>query len=210
MTKLSTGEWIAVIVLEVIFTILGYWLSENDRRRFGRTPWGLPSGVWALFWLLSTLLGLVLYLIAHADIVRRARQSPDGRLASGPVHIGMYPGGTPSPPTVSEQFPSYPQPASGPVSPWPVGGNVGEPTVPVGAQGSGQVGGQGGQGDVIDPAATTAEPSEAHAGSPPAWHPDPGGRFHYRWWDGSQWTSYVSYNGQQLIDTSPDQRVGPY
>ena len=194
MTKLSTGEWIAVIVLEVIFTALGYWLSENDRRRFGRTPWGLPSGVWALFWLLSTLLGLVLYLIAHADVVRRARQSPDGRLAGGrPMRIS--PAAVTRPPTASEQFPAYPRPANGPVEPQPGP-----------APGSVHIG-----------ATTTAQPepapdsaASASAMSPPAWHPDPGGRFHYRWWDGTQWTSYVSFNGQQLIDTSPDQRIGPY
>jgi hypothetical protein len=46
--------------------------------------------------------------------------------------------------------------------------------------------------------------------SPPAWHPDPSGRFHYRWWDGSQWTSQVSTDGHHLIDTNPDQRIGPY
>jgi hypothetical protein len=59
------------------------------------------------------------------------------------------------------------------------------------------------------PAAETST-AAGIAPSPPAWHADPGGRFHYRWWDGSQWTSYVSFNGQQLIDTSPDQRIGPY
>jgi hypothetical protein len=46
--------------------------------------------------------------------------------------------------------------------------------------------------------------------SPPAWHPDPSGRFHYRWWDGSEWTSQVSSDGHHLIDTNPDQRIGPY
>jgi hypothetical protein len=46
--------------------------------------------------------------------------------------------------------------------------------------------------------------------SPPAWHPDPSGRFHYRWWDGYQWTSQVSTDGHHLIDTNPDQRIGPY
>ncbi|HEY4927746.1 MAG TPA: hypothetical protein VIH95_01245, partial [Acidimicrobiales bacterium] len=46
--------------------------------------------------------------------------------------------------------------------------------------------------------------------SPPAWHPDPSGRFHYRWWTGSEWTSYVSTHGRMETDTSPDQRIGPY
>jgi hypothetical protein len=51
-------------------------------------------------------------------------------------------------------------------------------------------------------------PSWPH--SPPAWQPDPSGRFHYRWWDGYQWTSQVSTDGHHLIDTNPDQRIGPY
>ena len=28
------------------------------------------------------------------------------------------------------------------------------------------------------------------------WHPDPEGRFEYRWWDGQQWTDQVSHQGQ--------------
>ena len=46
--------------------------------------------------------------------------------------------------------------------------------------------------------------------SPPAWHPDPSGRFQFRWWNGSEWTSQVAADGKHLIDTSPDQRIGPY
>jgi hypothetical protein len=49
-----------------------------------------------------------------------------------------------------------------------------------------------------------------HHLSPPAWHPDPSGRFHYRWWTGSEWTSYVSVHGRVEVDTNPDQRIGPY
>lgn len=35
---------------------------------------------------------------------------------------------------------------------------------------------------------------------PPAWHPDPSGRYELRWYDGTQWTANVSVNGQQLVD----------
>ena len=64
------------IVVAVVGAFVGYRLSENDRRTLGRTPWGLPSLVWALFWFLSLLVGLVLYLIAHSNEVRRAQHSP--------------------------------------------------------------------------------------------------------------------------------------
>ncbi len=201
MIKFSTGEVIAALVLGVVFAGLGYWLSENDRRRFGRTPWGLPSGVWALFWFLSILLGLVLYLIAHSDVVRRARRSPDGRLTGSPGRRGIATGVVPVPPSASDQFPAYPRPANGPVGPQPAGGRVGEMPVQNSDPGSASV----------TQATTQPESHSAESAvSPPAWHPDPGGRFHYRWWDGNQWTSYVSFNGQQLMDTSPDQRIGPY
>ena len=65
--------------------------------------------------------------------------------------------------------------------------------------------------------ATPVEPVPGSAGqapadqlSPPAWHPDPSGRYHYRWWTGTEWTSYVSTHGHVEVDTNPDQRIGPY
>ena len=36
--------------------------------------------------------------------------------------------------------------------------------------------------------------------SPPAWHPDPTGRFEQRYWDGNIWTDHVWRDGQQLVD----------
>jgi Protein of unknown function (DUF2510) len=217
----SSGELIALLVLGVVFAVLGYWLSENDRRRFGRTPWGLPSLVWALFWFLSILLGFILYLIAHADVVRRARQFPEGRFpAGGPYRAGsgsLGMGTAPPPtPSVADQFPAYPRPAGGPAIGPSVEPAVAPATAPVDELAGPQPGPSSGPihhpGPAEGPSGypMAAQPTPATPVSPPAWHPDPGGRFHYRWWDGSQWTSFVSFNGQQLIDTSPDQRIGPY
>ncbi len=238
MFHLSSGALqITALVLGIVFGSLGYWLSERDRRRFGRTPWGLPSLLWAFFWFLSLLLGLILYLIAHTDVVRRARQFPDGRFpGAGPYgagyragSLGIQPAGPPSAPattpgpSVAEQFPAYPRPANGPVAGPVVGPSVesgddevragapGAPVWPSGAEPIGPPTVEGPSGASIHPQpAADAMSAGVAAASPPGWHPDPGGRFHYRWWDGSQWTSYVSFNGQQLIDTSPDQRIGPY
>ena len=39
---------------------------------------------------------------------------------------------------------------------------------------------------------------------PASWHPDPYGRFQYRYWDGTVWGPYVSTNGQTFLDP-----VGP-
>ena len=36
--------------------------------------------------------------------------------------------------------------------------------------------------------------------SPPAWHPDPTGRFELRYWDGALWTEHVTRNGEQTTD----------
>ncbi|MFA5883901.1 MAG: DUF4328 domain-containing protein [Acidimicrobiia bacterium] len=39
---------------------------------------------------------------------------------------------------------------------------------------------------------------------PPAgWHPDPSGRHRLRYWDGAQWTAYVSDQGETAVDPIP-------
>jgi Protein of unknown function (DUF2510) len=193
---LSGSQWVIYGALSVLWAFIGYRLSENDRKLLGRTPWGLPSWVWAFFWLMSLLVGLVLYLIAHNIGVRQAQRNPP---VMGPAGSGPPPPmaiGRPSsrPPTASDLFPAYPRPANS--QPAPVDEAPDEPSEPPAPEGQAPPAGQG---------------SEAgHPTSPPAWHPDPSGRFHYRWWDGSQWTSQVSTDGHHLIDTNPDQRIGPY
>ncbi len=195
MAHLSTGQWIFYGVLSVVWAVLGYRLSEKDRKVLGRTPWGLPSGIWAFFWFLSLVLGLVLYLIAHSGGVRQAQRN------------GPYPGAPrpmpPAPmsgsqngraPSASDLFPAYPRPANSQPE--------AEAVTP-----------QDAEEPASSPTPSATEPPAAQASwpdSPPAWHPDPSGRFHYRWWDGSEWTSQVSTDGHHLIDTNPDQRIGPY
>lgn len=204
VVHLSGGEWVVAGIIAVIGSVVGYRLSENDRRTLGRTPWGLPSLVWALFWFLSLVLGLVLYLIAHSSEVRRAQHgSPAAYPGTGRAPVGSAAGARTL--SVAEQFPAYPRPANlqpEPVEPESVAqrereGNQSEP-----AEHSGQA------APVGPTTAPGSPPSWAH--SPPAWHPDPSGRFHYRWWDGHEWTSQVSIDGRHLLDTNPDQRIGPY
>jgi hypothetical protein len=181
---LSGSDLIIVLALSVVWAILGYRLSENDRKSLGRTPWGLPSGLWALFWFLSLIVGLVLYLIAHSSGVRRFQQQPSTQPTSG-LDMARKENAKPARSgTISEQFPAYPRPANTQApSPEP------EP-----------------QGFQASPPPVQSPPML----SPPAWQPDPSGRFHYRWWDGYQWTSQVSTDGHHLVDTNPDQRIGPY
>jgi hypothetical protein len=187
--QLSTSQLVIGGVLAIVWAVLGYRLSENDRRMLGRTPWGLPSALWAFFWFLFLPLGLLLYLIAHSTGVRHAQQHPP--LPGAPV----APPSSRGPVTAADMFPAYPRPANSeaPALPEP---EPDQPSVAPLESGSGPAGQQ------------VAPPSWPH--SPPAWHPDPSGRFHFRWWDGHQWTSQVSTDGQHLIDTNPDQRIGPY
>ncbi len=214
MPHLTGSEWAIGIVLAVVGAVVGYRLSENDRRTLGRTPWGLPSLVWALFWFLSLLLGLVLYLIAHSSEVRRTQH---GSPAAYPGTGGSPPVGRPASSaralTVAEQFPAYPQPANlqpPPPDPAPAPSSESGPADQQPAA-AGQPHPADAAGQSLPAAAAdAAEHPPAWTSSPPAWHPDPSGRFHFRWWDGHQWTSQVSIDGHQLIDTNPDQRIGPY
>ena len=109
-TSAEASGWLAGIIA-VVGSVIGYRLSENDRRTLGRTPWGLPSLLWALFWFLSLLLGLVLYLIAHSNEVRRAQH---GSPAAYPGAGGATVSGAAAAPTLSvaDQFPAYPRPAN--------------------------------------------------------------------------------------------------
>ena len=196
MLHLSVGQWIFYGALSIVWAFLGYRLSENDRKTLGRTPWGLPSMLWAFFWFLSLILGLVLYLIAHSVGVRQAQRSPGamgvpGSTAPPPMAARASSGRAAS---ASDMFPAYPRPANS--TPSGVDDRPAEPVHEPNAMAPGQP--------------LSGEAQSTHAASPPAWHPDPSGRFHYRWWDGAQWTSQVSTDGHHLIDTNPDQRIGPY
>jgi len=45
-----------------------------------------------------------------------------------------------------------------------------------------------------------SQPPQAPVQSPAEWYPDPFGRFQLRYWDGREWTSHVSTNGQTHHD----------
>ena len=182
MVKLTGVQLDILLGFAVAQAFLGYFLAETAKRKLGRTPWGVPSAVWAIIWLISLLLGLVLWSVAHRSEVRRAAQVPLGALAGGPIATGPGPMRS-----VGSDFPAYPRRADGGVRPNPA---ANAPAAPAAA---------------VPPA-----PLPGTEVSPPAWHPDPSGRFHYRWWTGSEWTFYVSTHGRVEVDGSPDQRIGPY
>ncbi len=199
MVHLSAAQWIVYGALSVLWAFLGYRLSEKDRKVLGRTPWGLPSALWAFFWFLSLALGLILFLIAHSIGVRQSHQHPPMAgtpMGAPPGSPAVSPGG---PVSASELFPAYPRPANAQPLWTESDPDQAVQSLPADRQT---------QADPGPDDSPATDPSRRH--SPPAWHPDPSGRFHYRWWDGTQWTSQVSTDGQHLIDTNPDQRIGPY
>lgn len=183
VVQLTRDQWVVVGVVYVLAAVLGWRLAQRDRRLLGRTPWGIPALAWAAIWLVSPAIGLVLYLVAHAGELRRVRGVPPGAppgLSSAPPGLSIRD----RPPTAAEQFPAYPQPANSPAP---------------------------GAVDAVPPSPAPPQSApRAEPVSPPAWHPDPSGRFHYRWWDGNEWTSNVATDGYVLVDTNPDQRIGPY
>ena len=191
MVNLSGPQLALLLVFAVAQAFLGYFLAETDKRNLGRTPWGVPSIGWAAIWFLSLLLALILWFVAHRAEVRRAAQGPLGTLGGA----ATAPAAAPSL-SVGSDFPAYPRPADGrsePPAPGPPVPSAHAPSIPL-------------------PVASPPPPSVPAVGdpSPPSWHPDPSGRFHYRWWTGSEWTSYVASHGRVETDTSPDQRIGPY
>jgi Protein of unknown function (DUF2510) len=184
VVTLSGPQLVFVLIFDAALAFLGFRLAEADKRSLGRTPWGVTSLGWAAIWFISPLLGFVLWFVAHRAEVRRAGRGPLGPM--GPM--GRAPA-VPMPDqnrSVGSDFPAYPRPAGGGTHA-PVAGSPQPPPAP--------------------PAPPVPPTNDA---PPPGWHPDPGGRFHYRWWTGSEWTSYVATHGQVEVDTNPDQRIGPY
>ncbi len=212
--QMSTTELIVIGVLSIVWAAIGYRLSEGVRKVTGRTPWGLPSPVWALLWFLSVVLGLVLFLIARASDARRAVRMGPGHPGAPGESLGTGPVAPMAKPIrAGSQFPAYPRPANSPGLDEPEPSHLPPPPAPP-AQ-SGTPSPSGSQSANESNPASEAVPAPAPEPAPrvlppPGWHPDPSGRFHYRWWDGTMWTSQVSLSGQHLIDTNPDQRIGQY
>ncbi|HWE68892.1 MAG TPA: DUF2510 domain-containing protein [Acidimicrobiales bacterium] len=226
MTHPSTTTLIVSGVLSVLWAFIGYRLSEGARKATGRTPWGLPSAVWALLWFVFVLLGLVLYLIARFTDARKAAGMGPGNLSTpGSPLESPVPAPMAKPVKAGSQFPAYPRPANSPglgepeVSPLPPPPQSGSPSETPAAPEPAPQPIHESQIPRSSPRVPGPQPAASPAAAPapapqilppPGWHPDPSGRFHFRWWDGTVWTSQVSLNGQHLIDTNPDQRIGQY
>jgi hypothetical protein len=170
-----------LVVFGVIFAVLSYLRTSRFRQRTGVNPWHIPPAVWALLSFFIALLGTVLSLIACATTDfpgRRPGQHYSGWGRPGPGYAPV-PG-------------SNPPPGYGPAP------GFGPPGTSGPAPGYGSVPAPG-----THPSAypyPAAPPPPADAVGPPAWHADPTGRHHHRYWDGSHWTEHVSDNGTAAID----------
>lgn len=186
----------AIVVFDtamgVLCAVLGYRLSEADKRSKGTTPWRVPSPVWAILIFLSWLIGGLLFLIARATT--RPRTLPGGwsSPSDGPYDTQVPPGGW-APPTGGAAFPRYPEPSHSP-SPGPATRRPGDeepaPPGPGGSPGAG-----------APPGARVAPGAPAPPLPPRAWLADPRRRHELRYWDGTVWTEHVSDGGK--ISTDP-------
>lgn len=131
------------------------------------------------------VLGLVLGAVGVVIIaLMRPRPGYGSRSIGGPYspggRIGGYPGYGPYGPG------GFTPPANDPYSqPYPYGYDTTSQAPPL--SGSGE--------------SVSAQPFDVS--SAPAWRPDPSGRWEYRWWDGHDYTSYVSRGGVPYTDSLP-------
>ena len=176
-----------LVVFGVIFAVLSYLRTSRFRQRTGVNPWHIPPAVWALLSFFIALLGTLLSLIACATTDfpgRRPGQNYSGWGRPGPGHA----------PVPGSNF----QPGYGPPTGYGPPPGSGPPGASSPAPGSGSVPAQGTHPSAYPYPAAPAPP--APVAGPPAWHADPTGRHHHRYWDGSQWTEHVSDNGTASTD----------
>jgi len=179
----SSARVIVYLVIGVAFGYLGFRVSEGYKRANGVTPWRWPSLLWAVIFLFSLLLGVVLYLIARSTTRPKAGPNdwPGTPQGSGPAP--PWSGGGPGPQDFGAGGPppgvwNVPPP---PEATFPVFGQQGPPAVPN-----------------IPPGAPAQPPPPPPP--PRSWLPDPSGRHELRYWDGARFTEHVADAGKISVD----------
>jgi membrane protease YdiL (CAAX protease family) len=169
----------------LIWASLFYWTYLRTRSIL---PLMISHAAWDTFallsqrwpWAISIVLiggGAVLIAGPITWLIERDKQPP---VAWHPGFAGPGPGGWPATPPSPASLPAS-LPPSRPASPGPTWSADPAP----------------GPINQVVPATTSPGPPNAlgppAAGRPgPGWHPDPSGLNQWRWWDGHQWTGYVS------------------
>jgi hypothetical protein len=155
------------LVFGLFIGMMNYRSTERFRRITGKSPWGIHPLVWGLSSVFISLFVTLLAFIAMSTGQKRRMQQGQGSVLGG--------GGAP-----------------GPSGGYPGGGMGGYP-----GRYPGRYPGQ--QLPLPQPiehpsiAATQTAPPALSA--PPSWQGDPSGRFDFRYWDGDEWTEFVSKDG---------------
>jgi hypothetical protein len=129
-TSATSGLLVAEVIAGLLFAALGYWLSERYRRNWGRSPWGLPSLLWAFIFFLSLLVGAILFLIAQRTTRSTTAVTPGQSPPWYPPAAPGY-GGYPPP---SGAYPPPPGPYPGVPAGEQVPPAVGQPSPPRGVR----------------------------------------------------------------------------
>ena len=177
--------------------MFGFLLATSFEKHNGVTPWRLPALIWGLFWFLSPLLGLILYLVARSS--GRSRRPQASGWEGAPQAMGA--------PQAYPQYPAGYAPPGGPVPP-PQGyppvapAPPGYPApLPAGPPAAERPQAPAPPGAVAPPPSWQPAAEPARAVAPRSWVADPSGRHELRYWDGTAWTEFVSDAG--VITSDP-------
>jgi len=175
-----------LVIFGVIFGALSYMRTQRFRARTGVNPWGIPPVVWGVGSFFIAIFGTLLSLIACATT-----KVPGG----GRPGFGGYPGsGTGRGQGQGRGFPPGYGTPPGYGAPPGYGGQPAYGAHPAAGSTSGFDTAPAYPGD------GAPAPAPAPGTGTPSWHPDPTGRHHHRYWDGSQWTHHVSDSGSAALD----------
>jgi hypothetical protein len=122
----NAGLFVPGLIIGIIIGFACMRAATNFQGRYGRPPWGVPGWGWFLIGFILGLVGLVLYLIAHATSKRQATKDE------------YYPPPAyPPPPTPQQDWsqqmgtqPPPPPPPSGSPPPYPGTGQPEHPPPP--------------------------------------------------------------------------------
>jgi hypothetical protein len=157
----------------LIFGLLIGFLNYRSTERFRRVTGRSPWGIPPIVWALaSVFISLLVTVLAFIAMSTSQRR----RMRQGG---GGFPGG-------------FPGSGGGMGTPGPYGGHASRnlpypqatrpPTVPATAT------------------VKEAAPPPTAESAPPSWQPDPSGRFDFRYWNGEEWTEFVSKGGVSSED----------
>ncbi len=156
----------------LVFGVLIGFLNYRSTERFRRVTGRSPWGIPPIVWALASV--FISLLVTVLAFIAMATSQRRGMRQGG----GGYPGGFPG----SGGAGGAPGPYGGHASrhlPYP------QPTLST-------------KSSSIPATATQVTPAPVSA--PPSWQADPSGRFDFRYWNGEEWTEFVSQDGESSTD----------